>query len=297
MPKYALITGASSGIGYNLAIAFSTRGYTVFACAPKLCVHEMEPLVKRYGVKAFAMDITNPAEIRAGVEYFRSETGEGKLDVLYNNAGIAIGGPGFYFDDDEVINFMNINLTGHMLVTKYFADFVIEAKGTIVYTSLVAAKIPLAWTSIYCASKAGIDTYAKGIRAELAPFGVRVHSVITGGVRTEIAKKATDKMTTLGETQLAIPGLQESMDVTAAMTAGGMRPEVYAERIAKRICSRYSGFNIYEGKLSGVAKFLGGWVPLWLQYYIMAIRFKQFEVFRSFSKMTRTERAVVLARD
>lgn len=282
MVKYALVTGASSGIGYNLAISLSKRGYTVFGGAPEHELSSME-LLKSHGVIPFAIDIRSADLIKNAVELVRNTTNDDKLDLLYNNAGIAIGGPGFVFDDAEVQNFISINLTGHILVTKYFAPFVINARGIIVYTASVAAIIPLLWTSIYCATKAGIDAYARGIRAELLPFGVSVHSVITGGVRTQIAHKAHGGKPFV-DPGFNVEGLQESLESTLAMANDGTPPDVYADRVVKKITRGYSGFRIYEGHMARILKFVSAWVPLWLQYYLIGRHFKQLRVFADIRK-------------
>lgn len=284
MVKYALVTGASSGIGYNLAVELSKNGYTVFGCAPEPYVKQMDPL-KKLGVIPFALDITYIKQIQQAVHFFEEMSGGKKLDLLYNNAGIAIGGPGFDFEDEEVANFINVNLVGHIYMTKYFSEFVINAKGTIVYTASVAGIVPLSWTSIYCASKAAIDTYAKGIRAELAPFGVKVHSVITGGVRTGISEKPGAQLAKrIEDIKYSVPGMQESLNSTVNMMKDGMFPDVYAERVVKRLVKGYSGFNIYEGYQAGILKFVSRWFPLWLQYKIVGHRFKQNFVFNNLRK-------------
>ncbi|KAI5967612.1 hypothetical protein KGF57_000306 [Candida theae] len=114
------------------------------------------------------------------------EEAGGYLDILYNNAGIAYGGPAICGDEAKVDKIIQVNLTAYIHVTKHLAPYVINAKGTILFTSSVAARIPLAWTSFYCATKAGIDAYALSLHGEMEPFGVKVHSVITGGVNTAI---------------------------------------------------------------------------------------------------------------
>lgn len=284
MAKYALVTGASSGIGYNLAVELSKNGYTVFGGAPAPVVHLMDPL-KEYGVIPFALDITDIQLIKDAVELFKKESGGERLDVLYNNAGIAIGGPGYDFDDAEVANFINVNLTGHIYMTKYFSDFVINAKGTILYTASVAAIMPLSWVSIYCATKAAINAYAKGIRAELAPFGVTVHSVITGGVETGIAGPSQKVLAAkVRQYKHYVPSMEASFAATGSMVKNTMTPDVYAKRVVKRIVRGFSGFNIYEGFRAGTLNFVSRWLPLWVHYKAMAVYFKQSAVFRELKR-------------
>lgn len=191
MTKYALITGASSGIGYQMAIALHKRGYSIIGVSPQRDLWGMKPLEKEIGLVPLALDITKPKDVEAAAEKVRQITG-GRLDILYNNAGISnLGGPAIEYDDDKLRLLFDVNVLGHMFMTKYFSDMVIEAKGTIVFTSSVAARVPLSWVSAYCATKAAIDQYALGLRAEMKPFGVKVHSVITGGVNTAIWPFAT----------------------------------------------------------------------------------------------------------
>lgn len=291
MAKFALVTGASSGIGYNLSIELSKKGYTVFGCAPQACVQDMDPL-KQYGVIPFALDITKIEEIKKAVEFFKETSGGETLDILYNNAGISIGGPGFDFLDEEAANFMNVNLMGHIYMTKYFVQFVINAKGTILYTASVAGIIPLCWTSIYCASKAGINAYARGIRAELEPFGVTVISVITGGVYTNIAGHSEETIKSgISLSRMNVPGFKESIISANEMVNDGMPPEIYAKKIVDRLENGFKGFNIYEGFKAGTLKFVADWVPLWLQYKVLAIRFKQNVVLENVRKQNRKKSA------
>lgn len=74
-------------------------------------------------------------------------------------------------------------------MTKHFAPLVIKSKGSIIFTSSVAARVPLSWISAYSATKAAIDAYAKTLHGEMEPFGVKVHSVITGVFKHKLEQK------------------------------------------------------------------------------------------------------------
>ncbi|KAF3993567.1 hypothetical protein FT663_00237 [Candidozyma haemuli var. vulneris] len=272
---YALVSGASSGIGYNLALILAQRGFKVYGGAPEHTLHLMEPL-RQHGVVPFALDIRKPESVQKAVEFFREHSGSDSLDILYNNAGIADGGPGFDFEDEAMMNIFAVNVTGHMLMTKYFTPFVIQAKGAIVYTASVAGIVPLCWTSLYCSTKAAINAYAKGIRVELEPFGVRVYSVITGGVDTDIAKeKKGDISKRIGELPYQIQGLEESIRASANMTCHGTKPNKYARSVLNKVLAKHRGFNIYEGYRARLLKFISNWFPLWLQYRVIGSFFKQ----------------------
>lgn len=272
---YALVSGASSGIGYSLALILAQRGYKVYGGAPQHTLKLMEPLEK-YGVVPFALDISKVESVKKAVEFFREHSGSDSLDILYNNAGIADGGPGYDFDDQAMLDIYAINVTGHVLMTKYFSPFVIQAKGCIVFTASVAAIVPLCWTSLYCSTKAAIDAYAKGIRVELEPYGVRVYSVITGGIDTDIGKSKIGEISKrVAELPFHVEGLEESIRASANMTKGGTPPQKYARNVLNKVLGRYRGFNIYEGHKAGFLKFLLRWFPLWFQYFLLGVFFKQ----------------------
>lgn len=284
--KYALITGASSGIGYQLAISLSKKGYKVFGCAPESNVLEMKKLSEEYGVVAFACDITNIEDIKKAVQIIGEQTG-GRLDILYNNAGISYGGPAVEMPDDHLVRIFNVNTIGHILMTKYMIDFVIAAKGTILFTSSVAAKIPLSWAGPYCATKAAIDQYALVLRTEMKPFGVRVHSVITGGVDTGLLDKIDLDRNAAGS-RYAVDGLYESMWSLRNMSRNkrtNMSPEKYANRIVTRLVStRDIGFNIYEGALAYTLAWCRKWVPLFLLEWGNSFHFNQLRVLRNLKR-------------
>lgn len=280
--KYALITGASSGIGYAMTEALSKRGYKVFACAPEFAVKDMAPLAKDHGAVTFGCDITNPQDIAKAVKLVEKHTEGGKLDVLYNNAGIAIGGPCIEYDEQELNRIFQVNVIGQINMTKHFADMVIARKGTILFTCSIASFLPLSWTGAYSATKAAINAYAKTLRMEMAPFGVKVYSVITGGVDTHIAdsqaKAGFDR-----NSRYCVDGAEESVDTTVRMTKMYSEdPRVYAKGIAAKIDSRRDyGLNLYKGSKAITTYWLYKIFPLWLIYFGIAFRFRQLKVFKN----------------
>lgn len=290
--KYALITGASSGIGYQLAIALSKKGYKVFGCAPESNLWEMKPLTKEYGVVAFGCDITKIDDVKKAAKLIGEQTG-GRLHILYNNAGIALGGASVEMTDEDLVRIFNVNTIGHILVTKYMVDYVIAAKGTIVFTSSVAARIPLSWAGPYCATKAAIDQYAMVLHGEMKPFGVHVHSVITGGVDTGLLDTIDLNKNAAG-TRYDVEGLYESMWSLRNMSRNQrttMSPEKYAKKIVHRITkTRDVGFNIYEGALAYTLHLCNRWAPLWLVEWGTAFHFSQLKVFRNLKKKLKSKK-------
>lgn len=289
MTKYALITGASSGIGYQMALALHKRGYTIIGISPERDLWGMKPLEQQIGLIPLALDITKPKDVEAAAEKVRQITG-GTLDILYNNAGISnLGGPAIEYDDDKLRLLFDVNVLGHMYVTKYFSDLVIKAKGTIVFTSSVAARVPLSWVSAYNATKAAIDQYALTLRGELKPLGVKVHSVITGGVDTAICDPLSTP--TLLTEHYDVPGVYESILASANMSRNprtSISAQKYANQVAGQITKKRDvGFNIYRGSRAYLLHFLRFWCPLWICELGIQWHFKQFLVLRAVARLAK----------
>ncbi|KAF5211752.1 hypothetical protein E0198_001294 [Clavispora lusitaniae] len=286
MTKYALVTGAGSGIGYELAKAFHRRKYVVLGLGTKHDIPGMNTLKEQIDLVPIVADVTNVNDIKAAVEDVRSVTG-GRLDVLYNNAGVCnVGGPAIELDDDGLRRLLDVNVLGQMYMTKYMSDFVIAARGSIVFTASVAARVPLSWTSAYCASKAAIDQYALVLHGEMQPFGVRVHSVITGGVDTAIADSLGSKVhkNKAGEypsEHFNVSGMRDSVEAATNMSRSHRSQSAadYAEDIVGKVESRSSRFNLYGGYGGYFLHWLRWYAPVWVMEWGVQTWFKQRRVF------------------
>lgn len=290
--KYALVSGASSGIGYQLAIALSNKGYKVFGCAPEANMWEMKPLTEEYGVVAFACDITNVEDVKKAAKLVGEQTG-GRLDILYNNAGIGIGGPAVEIPDEDVEKVFRVNVFGHIYMTKYMVDYVIAAKGKIVYTASVAARVPLSWMGAYCATKAAIEQYARVLQGEMKPFGVSVHSVITGGVNTGLLDPIN--VTSYAESRYNVDGFYESMASLAGMSVNprtSISAKKYAEQVVGKITGRcsFTGFNIYKGSLAYTLHLMSKLFPFWLLQWGMGFHFRLLRVWKLLRKQQKTKK-------
>jgi 1-acylglycerone phosphate reductase len=287
--KYALVTGASSGIGYEVSIALSKRGYKVFGCAPKSAVWEMEPL-EEYGVVPYACDITDVESIKQFAQFIKENTEGGRLDILYNNAGIYTSGPACEIPEESLEKVFKVNVFGHIYMTKYMVDYVIATKGSIVFTSSVAGRIQLSWSSAYCASKAAIDQYALVLHGEMKPFGVRVHSIITGGVDTAICDLS--QISSLLGSRYDVDGVYDSIRASARMSRDRPYPvKSYAEGVVAKITNKRDVFNIYKGRLAYTLNFLGRFLPLWFSELCIMIYFKQLSVLNKVKKLARKKKS------
>lgn len=286
--KYALVTGASLGIGYEVCLALSKRGYKVLGCAPKLVEWALDNLTKDHGIYTFTCDITNKEDLERAAKIVQEQTG-GRLDVLYNNAGISYGGMAIEMKDEEIDRLFQVNVTGHMKMTKAMCDYVIAAKGCIVFTASVAGRVPLPFVSIYCATKAAIDHYAMCLHSEMEPFGVRVHSVITGGVNTAICD--SNRQSSYAKLRYNVDGVYESDDASTNMSRNprtSIPPSKYADEVVRKITGRRDpGLNLYHGYFAYILHCVGRYMPLWITEFLMQLHFKQLKMYRNLRRLVR----------
>ncbi|KAI5961358.1 hypothetical protein KGF57_001781 [Candida theae] len=289
MPKYALITGASSGIGYNLAVELSKRGYTVIGCSPEPVLYGQKPLEQEYGLISIPLDITDINSIKSAHAKIKQITNN-QLSILYNNAGISIAGPAIEIDEEKLDKIFQVNVLGHINMTKWFAPMVINTRGTIVFTSSVAARVPLSWVSAYNATKAAIDAYAQTLHGEMAPFGVRVHSVITGGVDTAICD--ANVCSTIGDSYYDVPGVYDSINASAMMSRDlNVSPQKYAKQVVRDLMRwRDPGFNLYHGARAYFLHWVSRFLPFWLVEWGVQWHFKQVRVLKTIAKMAKLGR-------
>ncbi|KAI1432419.1 hypothetical protein GGR50DRAFT_674466 [Xylaria sp. CBS 124048] len=183
--KYALITGCGKGgIGEALATEYKRRG--VHAIATVLPTEASEHL-KEAGITFFPLDVTAESSVQALKASVEKLTG-GRLDVLVNCAGIAYTMPAIDTDVAAVQRMFDINVFGPMRMVHHFHDLLIKAKGAIVNIGSIGGIVPYLYGSSYNATKAALHHWGNTLRVEMAPFDVRVITVISGEVSTNILK-------------------------------------------------------------------------------------------------------------
>lgn len=188
--KTVLVTGCSAGgIGDALAREFRARGLTVFATSRSVSkMSTLEPL----GIRTLELDVTSEPSIAAAVDAVRTATG-GRLDILVNNAGVNHVQP---FLDTSVADMRRVfdtNVIGLLAVTQAFAPLLIAARGLVASIGSVTAVLNPPYQIAYNASKAAVAAAGNTLRVELAPFGVRVVTVVTGSVRSKLFDNADAK--------------------------------------------------------------------------------------------------------
>lgn len=177
--RVALVTGATSGIGEAIAIRLQSRGYTVFAVGRNEVA--LDALAAR-GLIARTVDITDTAAITALVAEIESEYGG--LDLLVNNAGLALARPLEQVALNELRRIFETNVVAMLaLCQAALPGMRTRRRGVIVNIGSTAGRVTTPGAGAYNISKYGVEALCDALRAEVAPFGVRVVLLEPTGVR------------------------------------------------------------------------------------------------------------------
>ena len=188
--KAVLITGASSGIGRNMAETLAAEGYFVYAGARKPeDIAELSALDNIMGVR---LDVTIQEDIDAAVELVRDE-GRG-LYGLVNNAGVAVLWPLIEIEESEMDFQIDVNLMGPYRVTRAFAPLIIESKGRITTTGSISGILSGALFGPYSISKHGVEAFTDSLAREMAQFDVAVSVIEPGNYSSSIMDNIRGRM-------------------------------------------------------------------------------------------------------
>jgi NAD(P)-dependent dehydrogenase (short-subunit alcohol dehydrogenase family) len=192
--KAVLITGASSGIGRNMAETLAAEGHFVYAGARKQA--DLDELNAIDNIQAIRLDVTVQEEIDAAVETIKSE-GRG-LYGLINNAGVLVAGPLIEIDEEDLQFQMDVNVFGPYRVTKAFAPLIIESKGRISTTGSISGILSGPFFGAYSISKHAVESYTDSLAAEMAKFDVQVSIIDPGNYNSRVVESMQARMKELG---------------------------------------------------------------------------------------------------
>ncbi|KKZ64487.1 hypothetical protein EMCG_09529 [[Emmonsia] crescens] len=227
--KSVLITGCSpGGIGNSLAREFRRNGLRVFATArDKSSITSL----KEQGIETLSLEVDKEESRKAcrdEVELLLKGKG---LDYLVNNAGLNYTVPALDANLQASRAVFETNFFSVIAMCQEFAPLIIKAKGTIIQVGSVAGIIPYVFGSVYNASKAALHSFSDALRVELAPFGVQVTTIITGGVKSNLARTAR----TLPDTSLYHPVKAEYARRVVHSQEGALSNEAYARTVVTQV--------------------------------------------------------------
>lgn len=185
--KIAIVTGASRGIGREIAKVLSNQGIKVIANYNKS--EEQAKLLQKENpqIDIFKADVSNRLEVKKMVEYTLEKYG--KIDILINNAGISEWRMFTETTDEDWNRMMNNNLYSAFCMTQeVLPNMIHNKKGNIINISSIWGMVGASCESIYSISKAGMDAMTKSLAKELGPSNIRVNSIAPGAIYTDMNK-------------------------------------------------------------------------------------------------------------
>lgn len=188
--QVALITGASSGFGFETAKLLASRGWRVYAAYRNVRkAGSLQKLAKSLDVHSVRIDTTDLRSIEKAVKDIVRQ--EGRIDALVNNAGFAMAGFLEDLSDEELKAQFNTNVFGYLRMARAVAPVMrANGSGRIVNIGSISGQIPFPGLGAYVASKFAVRALSEGMRRELWPFGIRVCEIEPGSYKTQVVDSA-----------------------------------------------------------------------------------------------------------
>jgi ribitol 2-dehydrogenase len=183
--KAALVTGASTGIGFAIARELQGRGARVRIAARSADRLEDAAAALGEGVSTQVADVTDPAAVDALVAGTVADLGG--IDVLVANAGVYVGGNLWDSDPDALDALLTTNVNGVVRTVRAALPHMLErGSGDVLVTSSVAGHQAIHWEPVYSASKHALQAFVHGVRRQLLGTGVRMGSIAPGVVLNDL---------------------------------------------------------------------------------------------------------------
>jgi short-subunit dehydrogenase len=199
----ALVTGASSGIGRELAKQFARHGFDVIVAAEDDAIADAAAELRAAGASAEAVQVD--LALTEGVEelYHRATEGGRRLDAVAINAGIGVSGDFARGDDlESELRLVDLNVRSAVhLAKRVLHDMAERGTGRVLFTSSIAATMPGPYYAVYAASKAFLHSFAEGLRYELKDTDVTVTALLPGATDTDFFARADMEDTKAGQGQ------------------------------------------------------------------------------------------------
>ena len=239
----AVITGASTGIGWATAKLLLDRGFRVFGSVRKQA--DADRLKTEFGANftPLLFDVTDEAAVLAAAREVRAALNGETLTGLVNNAGIAVAGPVLELAADEFRHQMDVNVIGPIIATQAFGPLLGSdpslkgPKGRIVMVSSVAGRNGNPLTAAYSASKHAIEGLSESLRREMMLFGIDVIIVAPGAVKTPIWSKAEEVDISAYRNSPFFPALQRIRKFMLQLGETGLPAGTIAAAIADALTS------------------------------------------------------------
>lgn len=232
---FAVVTGASSGIGYELAKQFAEHGFDLLIASAGEGIQHAARDLQMFGVEVQPVQV-NLAEHEGTHQLISAIQSAGRpVDAVAINAGVGVSGRFTETDLKAEMDMVCLNVISVLHLTKHIArDMVTRGRGRILITSSIAGTMPTPYEAVYGATKAFDRSLAQSIREELKDTGVTVTTLMPGATETNFFHRAGADDTKLGQSEkddpaeVAKEGFQALMDGKDHVVAGSLKNKFQA---------------------------------------------------------------------
>lgn len=185
----ALVTGASSGIGFELAKQFAQNGFDLIICAEDAGIDDAARQLSGTGaqIETVHQDLRKPEQ----VERLWRHVGDRPLAAAALNAGVGKGGAFVETELDDELSIIELNVSSTVhLAKRVLTDMVARDEGKVLITSSIASTMPGSYQAVYNASKAFLQSFAVAVNDELKDTGVTITSLMPGPTETNFFRRA-----------------------------------------------------------------------------------------------------------
>ncbi|MBS1662362.1 MAG: SDR family NAD(P)-dependent oxidoreductase [Bacteroidetes bacterium] len=234
MKKVVLITGASSGMGREMAQLLSKNDFTVYAAARR--TKRMEDLTKT-GIHTLAMDVTDETSMTTGIKQIIAN--EGRIDALINNAGFGSYGSIEEVPAEDARHQLEVNVFGAARLIQLVLPYMrAQHSGRIINISSIGGKVAMPLGGWYHASKFALEALSDSLRAEVGQFGIDVVVIEPGGVKSEWADIAVENGLKNSGNGVYGPMVRKFAGMQKSFANRLPEPKIIADIVLKAILAR-----------------------------------------------------------
>lgn len=252
IPATILVTGSSSGLGYQMAATLARHGHTVFASMRASAGKNAEVASALRGIaqaeglalEVLDLDVTDADSVQVAVQTIVAHSG--RIDAVINNAGFGLGGISEAMTIEQVQHLFDVNVYGVLRINQAVLPYMRrQGAGLLVYIASTASRLIVPMLGMYSATKAALDALARGFDYELRGLGIDTTIIHAGGFATNFGNnvvKAADSAVwdAYGETAQHATALVESL--SAALAPGVVSdPQLLADLVAGLVAAPAGG--------------------------------------------------------